>query len=147
MPELTERQKRVPTEEGYRFFVSEMVNQAVLPKSVQNMITHQFYQARPGVDQWMHLAASILAHQSQGASMVTAPRAEKPRYQHVELICTQDRQILMVRVFVAGEVSQQLLTLAEPASQEHLSQTAARLNALLAGSTADEIAALPTRPD
>ena len=126
---------RVPTEEGYRCFVSEMMNQAELPESVQNTISHQFHQARPGVEQWMHLAASVLAHQSQGASMVTAPRADKARFQHVELISTQGRQILMVLVMVGGEVSQQLLTLAEPVSQDRLSQTAARLNGVLTGST------------
>lgn len=138
---------RVPTEEGYRLFVSEMMNQAVLPQSVQNMIAHQFHQARPGVEQWMHLAASVLAHQSQGASMITAPRAEKVRFQHVELISTQGRQILMVMVLVGGEVSQQLLTLAEPVSQERLSQTAARLNRMLVGLAVDDLAALPSRSD
>jgi heat-inducible transcriptional repressor len=138
---------RVPTEEGYRLFVSEMMGQAVLPESVQNTISHQFHQARPGIDQWMHLAASVLAHQSQGVSMVTAPRAETVRYQHVELISTQGRQILMVLVTVGGEVSQQLLTLAEPVAQERLSQTAARLNAVLVGQTVAELAALPGRAD
>ena len=57
---------RVPTEEGYRYFVSQMMNQAELPPSIQATISHQFFQARPGVDQWMTLAASILAHQWSG---------------------------------------------------------------------------------
>src|SRR5574339_856025 len=94
---------RVPTEEGYRVFVSQMMNQAELPSSIQATISHQFYQARPGVNQWMTLAASILAHQSQAVSVVTAPHAEKDKYKHVELISTQGRQVLMVRVMVGGE--------------------------------------------
>ncbi len=138
---------RVPTEEGYRLFVSEMMNQAELPQSVQNTIAHQFYQARSGVDQWMQLAASVLAHQSQGASMVTAPRAEQVRFQHVELISTQGRQILMVLVLVGGAVSQQILTLAEPVPQERLSQAAGHLNRLLVGLSVDDLAALPGRAD
>jgi heat-inducible transcriptional repressor len=138
---------RVPTEDGYRWFVTEMMSHAELPQSVKNTILHQFHQARPGLDQWMHLAASVLAHQSQGASMITAPRADKARFQHVELICTQGRQILMVLVMVGGEVSQQLLSLAEPVSQERLSETAARLNGVLAGQTVDDLAASSTRPD
>ncbi|HTP02158.1 MAG TPA: heat-inducible transcriptional repressor HrcA [Anaerolineales bacterium] len=138
---------RVPTEEGYRLFVSEMMSQAVLPESVQNTISHQFLQARPGVDQWMHLAASVLAHQSQGVSMVTAPRLETIRFQHVELISTQGRQVLMVLVIAGGEVSQQLLTLAEPVSQERLSQTAQRLNTVLVGETVTELASMTGRAD
>jgi heat-inducible transcriptional repressor len=138
---------RVPTEEGYRYFVSAMMNQAALPEAVENKISLQFREVRPDVEQWMHLAASVLANQSQGASMVTTPRADRPLFQHVELISTQGRQILMVVVLVGGEVTQQLLTLAEPASQERLSRTAARLNEALSGRRLDDIAAMSSRQD
>ncbi len=138
---------RVPSEEGYRYFVSQMMHNAELPETVQHTISHQFYQARPDVEQWMTLAASILAHQSQGVSVVTAPHTQQAKYKHVELISTQGRQVLMVLVMAGGEVSQQLLTLAEPVSQERLSQTAAHLNALLAGLAVDAISALSVRPD
>lgn len=138
---------RVPTEEGYRYFVSQMMNNAELPETIRQTIAHQFHQSRADMNQWMTLAASVLAHQSQGVSVVTAPHAEQSRYKHVELISTQGRQVLMVLVMVGGEVSQQFLTLAEPVSQERLSQSASRLNGLLAGLAADAIAALPTRSD
>jgi heat-inducible transcriptional repressor len=138
---------RVPTEEGYRYFVGQMMHQAELPEAVQHTISHQFYQARQDVEQWMTLAASILAHQSQAVSLVTAPHAEQARFKHVELISTQGRQILMVLVMVGGEVSQQILTLAEPVSQERLSQAATHLNELLSGRKAEDAAALPARPD
>ena len=138
---------RVPSEEGYRYFVSQMMHNVELPESVQHTISHQFHQARADMDEWMTLAASILAHQSQGVSVITAPHAEQARYKHVELISTQGRQVLMVLVMAGGEVSQQILTLAEPVTQERLSQTAARLNGLLAGLAVDAIASLPTRSD
>jgi heat-inducible transcriptional repressor len=138
---------RVPTEEGYRYFVSQMMNNAELPETIQQTIAHQFHQSRADMNQWMTLAASVLAHQSQGVSVVTAPHAEQSRYKHVELISTQGRQVLMVLVMMGGEVSQQFLTLAEPVSQERLSQTASRLNGLLVGLSADAITALPARSD
>ncbi|MDQ3004300.1 MAG: heat-inducible transcriptional repressor HrcA [Chloroflexota bacterium] len=138
---------RVPTEEGYRYFVSQMMHNAELPETIQQTISHQFHQSRADMNQWMTLAASVLAHQSQGISMITAPHAEQSRYKHVELISTQGRQVLMVLVMAGGEVSQQILTLAEPVSQERLSQTASRLNGLLAGLASDAIAALPNRSD
>jgi heat-inducible transcriptional repressor len=138
---------RVPTEEGYRYFVSQMMNQAELPESVQATIAHQFHQSRPDIDQWMTLAASILAHQSQGVSVVTAPHTDTAKYKHIELISTQGRQVLMVLVLMGGEVSQQILTLAEPVPQERLSQTAARLNKLLAGLAVDAMTSLGTRSD
>lgn len=138
---------RVPTEEGYRVFVGHMMSKAELPESVQNTISHQFFQASPDVDQWMTLAASVLAHQSQGVSLVTAPHSETLRFKHVELISTQGRQVLMVMVMDGGEVKQQILTLAEPVAQTRLTQVATRLNSLLAGLAVDAIAAQSSRVD
>ncbi len=138
---------RVPTEEGYRYFVTHMVYQADLPGAARDTISHQFYQARQDVEQWMPLAASILAHHSRAASIVTAPHSERSYYKHVELIATQGRQVLMVLVLTGGEVSQQILTLAEPVGQERLSAAADRLNRVCLGKTTEEIAALPARTE
>ncbi len=138
---------RVPTEEGYRIFVGHMMHKAELPESVQNTISHQFFQASADVDQWMTLAASVLAVQSQGVSLVTAPHAETLRFKHVELISTQGRQVLMVMVMDGGEVKQQILTLAEPVSQSRLTQVATRLNTLLAGLGVDAMLPLAARAD
>jgi len=138
---------RVPTEDGYRYFVSEMMPNAELPETIQHTISHQFHQSRADMDQWMTLAASILASQSQGVSVVTAPHVEQAKYKHVELISTQGRQVLMVLVMAGGEVSQQILTLAEPVNQERLSQAASHLNSLLAGLAVDSISSLPSRAD
>jgi heat-inducible transcriptional repressor len=138
---------RVPSEDGYRFFVSHMIHQAELPETVQHTISHQFHQSRPDVEQWMTLAASVLAHQSQAVSLVTAPHAEKSRFKHVELISTQGRQVLMVLVMLGGEVSQQILTLAEPVTQERLSIVAIRVNQNFQGHTIDEIMSLSSHGD
>jgi heat-inducible transcriptional repressor len=55
------------------------------------------------------------------------------RYKHLELIGTHGRQVLMVLVLSEGEVRQQMLTLAEPVSQEQLSAAALHLNQLCQG--------------
>jgi len=138
---------RVPSEEGYRYFVTHVVYQADLPGPARDTISHQFHQARQDVEQWMPLAASILAHQSKAASLITAPHAERSRYKHLELISTQGRQVLMVLVMTGGEVSQQLLTLAEPVPQERLSAAATELNKIGTGKTTEEIAAIPQRSE
>ena len=130
---------RSPTEEGYRFFVSRLMGHTILPEQTQRTIQHQFYQARHDFDQWMRLAASILARQSQGASLVTSLHPEHAHLKHLELIATRGRQVLMVLVFEGGEVRQQMLALAEPVSQERLSQVAGWLNAIAQGQDAPTI--------
>jgi heat-inducible transcriptional repressor len=138
---------RVPSEEGYRYFVTHIVYQTDLPEPARHTISHQFFQARQDVEQWMPLAASILAHQSRAASLITAPHTPRAHFKHIELISTQGRQVLLVLVLAGGEVSQQLLTLAEPVSQERLSGAAIHLNAACSGRTTEEISALPGRTD
>jgi hypothetical protein len=39
---------RVPTEEGYRYFVNNLLNQSDLPATTRNTINHQFYQSDKG---------------------------------------------------------------------------------------------------
>ena len=138
---------REPTEEGYRYFVRQLMGNTDLPLQTKRTITHQFYQAGADVDRWMRLAASVLAQQSQAASLVTAPRAERSIFKHVELINTHGRQVLMVLVLSGGEISQQMLFLAEPVAQERLSATAQALNQILQGMHAEEIADLSPRLD
>jgi heat-inducible transcriptional repressor len=133
---------RIPTEEGYRYFVRQLMGQTELPMNTRRTITHQFYQAGRDVNRWMRLAASVLAHQSQGASLVTSPRPESARFKHLSLISTHGRQVLMVMVWSGGQVRQQMLTLAEPVSQEQLSTAASNINQLCEGLDADGIAAL-----
>ena len=138
---------RIPTEEGYRFFVRQLMGNTELPSTTKRTIVHQFYQAGMDIDRWMRLAASVLAHQSQAASLVTAPRSERSVFKHLELISTRGRQVLMVLVLSGGEVNQQMLTLAEPISQERLSIVAQSFNDLLLGLDSESIAALSVKFD
>jgi heat-inducible transcriptional repressor len=138
---------RVPTEEGYRYFVRQLMGHTDLPSTTKRTIQHQFYQAGQDVDRWMRLAASVLAHQSQGASLVTAPHTEQARFKHLELIGTYGRQVLMVLVLVGGDVRQQMLTLAEPVAQERLSAAATTINDLCQGLDSENLASLSATLD
>ncbi len=132
---------RVPTEEGYRYFVGRLLQETHLPDTMQRTITHQFYQMHNDVEQWMRLAASVLAHQSRAASLVTAPHPDLTKLKHVELISTRGRQVLMVLVIVGGEVRQRLVTLSEPVTQEVLSATADSLTRLFRDKDVEQIRA------
>jgi len=132
---------RVPSEEGYRYFVGRLLQETELPEATRRTISHQFYQMRNDVDQWMRLTASILANQSRAASLVTAPHPEQAHFKHLELIGTRGRQVLMVLVMVGGEIHQRILAVSEYTAQDHLSACANRLTALLEGKNINAIRA------
>jgi len=132
---------REPTEDGYRYFVRQLMGHTELPAEIKHTISHQFLQVGRDMVHWMRLAASVLAHQSQAAALVTAPQVEQARFKHLEMIGTHGRQVLMVLVMGGGDVRQQMLTLAEPVSQERLSAVALNINTHFQGMSRDQIAA------
>ena len=65
---------RVPTYQGYRYFVERLMTERALPRTEQRMIAHQFHQARQHLGAWLPLASSVLAKAAQAAAILTAPR-------------------------------------------------------------------------
>lgn len=130
---------RVPTKAGYRYYVQRLMGEDQLPTHIQEMIRHQFYQARRDVDDWLSLSASVLAQHSMGAAIVTPLHTEKAKFKHLALLSTRGRQVLVVIVLNSGEVHQQRLVLDETLSQEHLSEIAFRINQMAVGLDAKEL--------
>lgn len=131
---------RIPTEKGYRYFVHQFQGGSdQLTVVERRTIAHQFHQAPLDIEQWMRLAAAILSRTAHSASLVTAPYSKVNRFKHLELIATQGRLVLMVLVLHNGDVRQRMLTLAEPITQDKLSETAARLTQIALGLSARQI--------
>ncbi len=131
---------RAPSEEGYRYFVRGLLGETELPSDEKRRISHQFHQARADVDEWVRLAASILAHQTKAAAVVTAPHATRATFKHLELIATHGRQVLLVLVLQGGEVRQQVLSLSEPVEQVTLSALTEHISAVCLGRDASGVA-------
>ena len=132
---------RVPTENGYRYFVERLMGEAELPLAEQRTIRHQFHQARLDLEQWMRLAATVLARTAHSTSLVAAPTVAQCRFKHLELIAAHGSRLLLVLVLRGGMVKQQMLALTCPMAQEELNQVTNRLSDLFTGLSADQIAA------
>ncbi len=130
---------RVPTEKGYRFFVEHLLAEAPLPLSEQRMIRHQFHQSRLEMEQWVHLAAAVLANTTRSAALATVPKALCCHFKHLELISVRDNVVLLVLVLLGGTVKQQVLHMEQSLSQEALSLLSNQLNDVLAQADAKEI--------
>ncbi len=122
---------RVPTDAGYRYFVENLMDRAALSAGEQRTIQHQFYQVRSELDQWMYLAAAVLARSTRNAAVVTPLRANEVRVKHLELIGIHDTIVLLVLVLHDGAIKQQTLTTDTIVGQDELTQSAQRLNSLL----------------
>ena len=130
---------RVPTELGYRYFVERLMRESHLPVDEQRTIRHQFHQVGVDLEQWMRLAASVLARASQSAAVVTSVKTDLCRLRHLELISIQDVLAMLIVVLEGGIVRQQILSLDEPVTQDTLTQIANRLNDLCVGGSKQRV--------
>ncbi len=130
---------RVPTEEGYRYFVQHLLPDQPLTVDDQFTIQHLFHQVGRETDQWAQLAAAVLAHASQMGALATPLRSDRCRFKHIEMVEVRNGLALLVLVLHQGIVKQQMLSLDFRVSQDELSQLSNQLNDLLAGLTAGEI--------
>jgi heat-inducible transcriptional repressor len=151
---------RVPSDLGYRLYVEALMREAELDTADQLMIRHQFSQVQLTSNEWLRLAASILAGSTRSASVVTPARSRRARFGHAQLVALADGSRLIVLVLADGNVTQRRLdrnALERELPDESLDQAAldvaaATLNAELAGLSAPQVrrrtgrlAALPAR--
>lgn len=130
---------RVPTEAGYRYFVERLMRESHLPIDEQRTIRHQFHQVGVDLEQWMRLAASVLARTAQSAAVVTSIRTEQSRMKHLELIAIHETMVLLIIVLEGGLVRQRMLNLDEAVNQDMLTQMANRLNDLCVGASVQRV--------
>ena len=130
---------RVPTEQGYRYFVKRMLAANTLLPGERAYIAERFQNLPVAMEQWLRGAARQLARTVQIASLVTPPVAETNRFKHIELISIQGRLCLMVLVLQGGSVHQQMLNLADPVPQQTLTEAAARINKVCVNLDANEV--------
>lgn len=132
---------RVPTDQGYRYFVHHLMDATELPAVDQIMIRHQFRQVEVQLEHWIELAATVLAETAGNVSVVTAPRPAVPRLRHFELIGLQPKLALLILVTHESLVRQMMIHWPESVDQPTLSRLADSLAAEVAGLTADEMVA------
>src|ERR671911_1424637 len=109
---------RVPSDLGYRLYVESLMREAQLDETDRLMIRHQFSQVQMTSNEWLRLAASILAGSTHAASVVTPARSRRARFGHVQLVALADGTRLLVLVLGDGNVVQRRLD--RPALQREL---------------------------
>ncbi len=135
---------RIPTDQGYRYFVAHLMGDIELPSSERLTILHQFRQVELQLEQWIELAAATLARAAGNVSLVSAPIPQTPRLRHIELVALQPRLGLVIIVTTNGAVRQVMAHWPEDVDQETLSPLADTLAQALRGLTPEEVASRMT---
>jgi heat-inducible transcriptional repressor len=108
---------RVPTDEGYRYYVQGLTEEWALPPVEQRMIRHQFGQVEFVSEHWFRLAASTLAANTGTAGLATTAKPPTVRVRRIDLVSVQDRLAMLVVVFREGTMKQALQNLPQIADR------------------------------
>jgi len=127
---------RVPTDQGYRFFVDSLV-QLQEPSLRERAFIEQGLTGA-SVEDRLQDAGKMLHNLSHHAAVVLIPRPSAVLIQRIEFIRLQGDRLLAVLVGSSGQVQNKLLVLERPLSPDELSQAAGYLNDFFKQSTTIE---------
>lgn len=117
---------RVPTDQGYRFFVDSLVQlQGPSPKE-RELIEHGLVSA--SIEERLLDAGKMLHSISHHAAVVLIPRPSAVLIERIEFVRLQGDRLLAILVGSSGQVQNKLLFLEQPLSMEELTQAANYLN-------------------
>jgi len=133
---------RIPSNRGYRYYVSSLMPEHDLTQQERLTILHQFHQSARQLEEWVGLAASVLANSVHNMALITQPRTVEVRLKQLQLVELSENRALLVVVTADASVHQQTLELPVALNQEALTRLANRLNAEFGGKMAAEFPAI-----
>jgi len=128
---------RVPTDQGYRFFVDSLLNLRNPSTSDQQLIEAGLSNPTGGEER-MAEAGKVLHLLSRHAGVVLIPRPSAGTLSRIEFVRLSTDRALAILVGQGGQVQNKLLQLDAPVTTEDLQRAAAYLNELLPVATSIE---------
>ena len=131
---------RVPTVQGYRFFVDTLLTVQPLDNRAIEKIRLELSLDQTPKD-LVESASSLLSGITQLAGVVTLPRQEHPLFKRVEFIALSGNQVLAILVTGDDEVQNRVLNTKKQHSPAELQQASKYLNELFAGKDLEDVRA------
>lgn len=123
---------RVPTAKGYRIFVDSLLT--IKPMRSQEVESiRQRLTVSSGTENLIGYASDILSRITSLAGVVTIPRRERVRLQHIEFLPLAARRVLVIMVVNGQEVQNRVIDTEREYSPGELQQAANYLNSEFAG--------------
>ena len=128
---------RVPTDQGYRFYVNNLLGDAALSyadrEAVEGFLQISLVEGARTPEWLLGRASQALSALSNNVGIVVSPAPSDNRLQHIEFLKLADHRILAIIVFAPNLVQHKMLRLDEELSQVELERTARYLNAEFSG--------------
>ncbi len=129
---------RIPTPEGFRYYLSEIMETKALPRGEKNMISRHMARAMGDVKETLREASCLLSQISRNASILILPKLETFLFKRIDFVRLDEARILVILVSRAGMVYNHIVY-GEDVSQDLLVKYANYLNETYADLTIHEM--------
>ena len=127
---------RVPTDDGYRFYVDNLLGILSLSEDDLLLINGELGLGEldeEAPDRLMQRTSQILSALSNNIGIVVSPSLAHDRLQHIEFVNLSEKRVLVVLVSAPGIVHNKVIRMTETFTQDELDKTARYLNAEFGG--------------
>ncbi len=128
---------RVPTDQGYRYYVDHILEEARLSRADLRAIDKVFssggVDSDTSSDRIMEKMSHALSELTTNVGIVVSPSLAENRLSHIEFVKLPDKRILVVLVTGSSTIHNRVIRLDDNITQEELEQTARYLNTEFTG--------------
>ena len=129
---------RIPSEQGYRFYVDNLADSSRVSKSDERYINRMLSESDTPEDV-MSRASFVLSTISKNVGIVLAPPMAATVLKHIEFVDLTDGKILVILVSKSGLLQRKLIRVSERYSQDDLDKAGKYLVEKFAGKSLTEI--------
>ena len=124
---------RVPTDQGYRYYVDHLAGAGQLPATERRRIVEFFSSATLAMDQLLAQTSQLLAGVTAHAAVVVGPEPQAVVVRAANLVLLQPRVVLAVVVLSNGSVEKDVVVFDEDVSEDDVSDASSRFAGHLDG--------------
>lgn len=126
---------RIPTDQGYRFFVDHFTQRGPLPPQQYRAVADFFESSHRALEDLLHETSQLLARLSRHAAVIVGPQADTAVVRAVQLVRLHERSALLVVVLSNGAIERHVLQVEDAADDAQLAAAARALEPGLVGRT------------
>ena len=130
---------RIPSSEGYRYYLDNLVEPLQLPESVYNTIGSQLDRPFHQVNEIVQEAARILSDLTNYTAFAEGPESHDVRVTGFRIVPLSQRQIMAILVTSDGNIQNQVYALPHNIHGEEIEKAVRMINDQLVGKSLNEI--------
>ncbi len=123
---------RVPTDKGYRYFVDALAGTATL-RPEQRAALEDLLLGSADLEDLLRRTSSVLSRLTHFAALVVAPRLDRSRLRHIELVRLGRTSVLAILIADTGRVEKRMLDIDTPVEDHDVQRVRHAVNEAVAG--------------